>query len=202
MKNLSAAKQQGAVLIVALVMLLALTMLSISNMRGVTLEARLTANRAESQRLFDAADAALREGELRLYSSYGDDLTDYKVGNCIKTNTLSESGINKPCLLNDAEIDLDEYFESPIKVIKSLVSSDVGLKWMPYRGLDAKKPFETNQSNPKSYWNIYRLRDVQNTENPEYSLEGDGVSYFLVTGQANDKVAVQSTVKIFSLGKN
>lgn len=202
MKTLNIAKQKGAVLIVALVMLLVLTVFSISNMRSITLETRLTANRAETQRLLDIADAALREGELRLYSSFGDDLTDYKVGNCKVTNTLSESGINKPCLLNDAEINLDKYFENPLQVIKSLEDSDVGLKWMPYRGLDAKNPLKNNPDSSRSYWNIYRLLDVDNTENPEYSLEGGGISYFLVTGQANEEVAVQSTVKIFSLGKN
>lgn len=58
-------QERGAALLVALIMLLILTVLAVSSMRGVVLESRITGNRAESLRLQAAADAALREGEFR-----------------------------------------------------------------------------------------------------------------------------------------
>ena len=42
--------QGGAVLLVSLVMLLVLTVLAVSSMRGVTLESRITANRAQDMK--------------------------------------------------------------------------------------------------------------------------------------------------------
>ncbi|MFT0635751.1 PilX N-terminal domain-containing pilus assembly protein, partial [Pseudomonas sihuiensis] len=60
-------RQNGAVLIVALVMLLVLTLLAVSSMRGVTLETRITANRAQTVQLVNVAEAGLREAEFRFY---------------------------------------------------------------------------------------------------------------------------------------
>lgn len=57
--------QGGAVLLVSLVMLLVLTVLAVSSMRGVTLESRITANRAQDMKTQNVADAALREAEFR-----------------------------------------------------------------------------------------------------------------------------------------
>lgn len=59
--------QGGAVLLVSLVMLLVLTVLAVSSMRGVTLESRITANRAQDMKTQNIADAALREAEFRFY---------------------------------------------------------------------------------------------------------------------------------------
>ncbi|MEN9461761.1 MAG: hypothetical protein RIS84_1781, partial [Pseudomonadota bacterium] len=49
-------KQQGAVLIVALMILVILTLLGISAMRFTILETRMTANMAESSRAFQVAE--------------------------------------------------------------------------------------------------------------------------------------------------
>src|SRR5699024_6128738 len=101
---------QGAVLVIALVMLLVITVLAVSSMRGVTLESRITANRVQSQHLQNLADAALREGEMRLYGPGLDfklkDNSTFKT-NCTKSNKLNRHGHNKLCLLeelNDADI--------------------------------------------------------------------------------------------------
>ncbi len=109
MKNFKAQKQQGAVLVIALVMLLVLTVLAVSNMRGVTLESRITANRIETGRLQNLADAALREGEFRFYGpAHLRDKLEPNVGkNCTKENKLNRYGNNRPCLLwdmNDSEL--------------------------------------------------------------------------------------------------
>ena len=53
-------QQQGASLLVALVMLLVLTVLAASSMRGVVQESRVTANRTEQIRLENQSDSATR----------------------------------------------------------------------------------------------------------------------------------------------
>lgn len=62
-------RQRGAVLFVALVMLLLITLAAVAGMRGMQLEGRMTGNRLEQHRLMSAAESALREGEGRLRSS-------------------------------------------------------------------------------------------------------------------------------------
>lgn len=52
----ASSKQQGAVLIVALMILVILTLLGISAMRFTILETRMTANMAESSRAFQVAE--------------------------------------------------------------------------------------------------------------------------------------------------
>ena len=65
----SCRRQRGAVLFVALVMLLLITLAAVGGMRGMQLEGRMTGNRLEQQRLMSAAESALREGEGRLRKS-------------------------------------------------------------------------------------------------------------------------------------
>ncbi len=62
-------RQRGAVLFVALVMLLVLTLRAVGGMREMQLEGRMTGNRLELQRLTSAAESALREGEGRVSQS-------------------------------------------------------------------------------------------------------------------------------------
>lgn len=61
--------QSGAVLFVALIMLLVITLLGVSSMREVILETRITGNLVEQKRLQNAAESALREGERLITSS-------------------------------------------------------------------------------------------------------------------------------------
>lgn len=65
----SCRRQRGAVLFVALVMLLLITLAAVGGMRGMQLEGRMTGNRLEQQRSMSAAESALREGEGRLRKS-------------------------------------------------------------------------------------------------------------------------------------
>ena len=66
--------QRGAALIIALVFLLIITMVTIANMREVSLESRITANTIESKRLLNIAESAVRDGErsLQLVDSDGE----------------------------------------------------------------------------------------------------------------------------------
>lgn len=58
--------QQGAALFIALIVLLMVTLLAVTSMRGVVLEARITGNLLEHKRLTNAAESALRESEKRI----------------------------------------------------------------------------------------------------------------------------------------
>jgi type IV pilus assembly protein PilX len=58
-----AARQSGAILIIALVMLLLLTIIGVTSMSTTTLEEKMAGNMHEYHLAFQAAEAALREGE-------------------------------------------------------------------------------------------------------------------------------------------
>ncbi|MBD8708194.1 MULTISPECIES: pilus assembly PilX family protein [unclassified Pseudomonas] len=58
--------QTGATLLVALMMLLIITLLALSSMRGVSLESRITGNLRLQKTLTNAAEAGLRIGELSI----------------------------------------------------------------------------------------------------------------------------------------
>ncbi|MFJ5298409.1 PilX N-terminal domain-containing pilus assembly protein [Pseudomonas sp. NPDC088368] len=55
--------QRGATLLVAIIMLLIITLLALSSMRGVSLESRITGNLKMQKTLFNAAEGGLRIGE-------------------------------------------------------------------------------------------------------------------------------------------
>ena len=55
--------QTGAVLVVALIMLLALTLIGVSGLSSTTMEERMAGNMRDINTAFQAAEAALREGE-------------------------------------------------------------------------------------------------------------------------------------------
>lgn len=59
-------KQQGAVLIVSLIMLLLLTILAISSMGTTIMEEKVTGNFKDKNTAFQSAEAALRDGETYL----------------------------------------------------------------------------------------------------------------------------------------
>lgn len=208
MRNFKAVRQQGAVLVVALVMLLVLTVFAVSNMRGVVLESKITANRAETQRLQDLADAALREGEFRLSSPLESrDFFEFNAENCKATNTLKTNGLNKPCLLKDIadKANIKKMFDDPIAYLgKSGSTSSDALHWMPYRGLDASVNYNS-EDNREAFWNIYKIPgdDPVGVLDAEYGAALGVISstlFYLVNGQANNQLTVQSSVKRISLG--
>lgn len=56
-------KQQGAVLVVSLIMLLVMTLIGLSAMRSTVLEEKMAGNYRDSNIAFQAAEAALRDSE-------------------------------------------------------------------------------------------------------------------------------------------
>jgi len=59
-------KQKGVVLIVSMIMLLLLTLLAISSMNTTIMEEKITSNYKDKNTAFQAAEAALRDGETYL----------------------------------------------------------------------------------------------------------------------------------------
>lgn len=211
MRNFKAVRQQGAVLVVALVMLLVLTVFAVSNMRGVVLESKITANRAETQRLQDLADAALREGEFRFYGAANlRAKLEHQAENCKDSNKLVKN-LSKPCLLKPIPQDeLKSFYDAPIEYLGGSGSTTTGdaLLWMKYRGIDVEENHYYQPENKRSsYWNTYLITaDAAESEavNAEYGavLEGRGTYFYLVNGQANDELVVQSTIKNIYVGLN
>lgn len=80
------ARQRGAVLLVALIMLLLMTLLALVGIGASQLEQRLAGNRAESKRAFHAAESALREVERRLVRLTSED--DGRGDNCLDRQGL------------------------------------------------------------------------------------------------------------------
>ena len=199
-------QQQGAVLMVALIMLLVITLIAIGTMRNTTLETRLTGARVENARLQNMVDAALREGEFRFY---GPGHLDAKLNpnpevNCdADANKLNIFGNNKPCLLNAmSDNDLKSFYKTPVS------SGLADVKWMEYRGLDARNRFVPAKDEKPASFNAYRILEgtAENAVvNPEYgaALRGTGTYYYVITaraGEDGDDIAAQSTIATIYLG--
>lgn len=217
--------QRGAVMMIALVMLLILTVLAISSMRGVVLESRITGTRAYTSQLLDSADAALREAEFRFYGpGHLQDKLEHRAANCTKANKLKDNMANKPCLLpidtsnhtDRLALSLDPLaFFDETGAGAGLLDRDTGagtdeagndetLAWMPYSGLDPDSESETQYS---AYWNTLLIvagADENEALNPEYGMvaEGKGTYYYLINGQGADTTALQSTISNIYVGLN
>ena len=206
----SKSRQQGAALLVALVLLAVITVLTVTNMREVTLEGRMTANRLEAQQLLNATDSALREAEKRFYGP-GNVAAKLEpdTNNCMKSNTYKRL-TNKPCLLSVPSSLVKDFLHNPLKLIKenSAFNNWTGAKtetasdttytpWMPYRGTVSG---QTSSLEHKAYWNSV-LVDKDTVEYNE-AIEGKGTYYYLINAQAADRFAAQSTIANISLGLN
>ena len=60
----ASSRQRGVALVIVMVLLLVISLLGISSMRGTLMEERMSANLYDRSLAFQAAEAALREGEL------------------------------------------------------------------------------------------------------------------------------------------
>lgn len=205
-------KQHGAVLLVALVMLLIITLLAVSNMRGVALESRITANRAHEAQARSVADAAIREAEFRFYgpSNIADKL-EPNASNCATANKLVVTGNNKPCLLDIINTaTLLSFVNGPNTLTESNKStvlsakSNSGLAWMPYSGLDPKNATKASDIY-NAQWNSILATETGNAAiNAEYGMvaEGQGTYFYLNNGKAGDSLYLQSTNANIYLGLN
>lgn len=192
--------QGGAVLLVSLVMLLVLTVLAVSSMRGVTLESRITANRAQDMKTQNIADAALREAEFRFYGPGNlADKLEANAANCEPANTIKLNGINKPCLL-EVEPDRRLAFVDQPQLISADDLSITSKIWMHYRGTDPAAETEADAS----YNSILADEAGNAAVNAEYGGrgEGSGTYFYLNNGKTGDALYLQSTHANIYLGLN
>ncbi len=200
MMLISRQSQGGAVLLVSLVMLLVLTVLAVSSMRGVTLESRITANREHDMKSQNIADAALREAEFRFYGPGNlSEKVEAKAANCLAANTLQTNGINSPCLLEIKTDRLLAFVEQPQQADGDdlLTASNV---WMPYRGTDPTADTEAN-----AHFNSILADEAGNAAvNAEYGGrgQGSGTYFYLNNGKTGDALYLQSTHANIYLGLN
>ncbi|PKM32072.1 MAG: pilus assembly protein PilX [Gammaproteobacteria bacterium HGW-Gammaproteobacteria-12] len=185
-------RQNGAVLLVALVMLLVLTLLAVSSMRGVTLETRITANRAQSVQLVNVAEAGLREAEFRFYGPGNlADKLNANPANCNTSNTLKANGLNKPCLLEILGTKLQDFVEEPQEINNSFLhaNSSGGLVWMPYRGTDPANTTAPSNSHAAQWNSMLAGQSETAAVNAEYgmALEGQGTYFYLNNAKATPK---------------
>lgn len=205
-------QQQGVVLVLALIMLLVVTVITVSSMRGVSLESSITVSHKRTSDLQDSAEGALREAEYRFYGpAYVFDKTEAVAANCDEGNTLRAQGVNRPCMLSVRPAQLQSFVEDPslltADTIDTFLNGNPNLAWMPFRGLD----HQNTVAQPAAFeaeWNsmmITTSEDENESLNPEYgnTLEGRGTYFYLINGQANDgEFFVQSTIANIYTGIN
>lgn len=175
--------QHGAALIIALVFLLIITMVTIANMREVSLETRITANTIESKRLLNVAESAVRNGErsLQLVDSDGE---KYFSPPTLRDD-CSNIAASQVCVLNrDPEYALD------ISEQRQYSSGSTTLEGDAHYYVLATPAGETRGE----------------TENPEYGnmLLGIGIFRYEVNGNAKRTemtTAIRSTVALHGEGK-
>lgn len=205
-------RESGIVLVLALIMLLMVTVITLSSMRGVTLESSITNAHKRTNDLRDSAEAALREAEYRFYGpGYVREKTEPVAGNCTVGNVIRPGNLNKPCLLDVKEDKLQEFVADPSLLLDEnkdeYVDGAPNLVWMPFRGLDPAATHNQPAIFPAA-WNSMMItvsEDENESLNPEYGsvLEGRGTYFYLINGQANNReYFVQSTIANFYIGIN
>jgi type IV pilus assembly protein PilX len=80
----SSRKQRGAVLVVALIFLVVMTMLILASIRGTVMQERMASNLYDRSLAFQAAEAALREGERFVLEAPPKPVGGCTAGNCSK----------------------------------------------------------------------------------------------------------------------
>jgi type IV pilus assembly protein PilX len=79
------ARQQGAALLIVLMLLLIMTLLGLASLRGAMMEERMSANLFDRGLMFQAAEAALREGEARAGTTKSSQYVDACTGGLCAT---------------------------------------------------------------------------------------------------------------------
>lgn len=170
-------KQGGSVLLVALTFLVVLSVLAIAGFQEVFLQNKIVSSRVLNEQLKNSADIALREGEMRLYSSVNyreliDEDVDQLSKNC-KADFNSEVQYNVPCLVKkiDDENNLKELYNKP-HLINSLVWQNAIIK--------SDKKITDLASLPAKFNSYLISSNASNSIEWEEKMEGRGTYYYLV----------------------
>lgn len=109
-------RQSGAALIVALVLLAAISIVGVANMQSSTLEMRMAATSFERERSFVIVDAGLREAEYKLSTQMNLKITDLQEDTCTGDKCFDIDCPNALCF--------DGEFDSGMTEIECEVSPD------------------------------------------------------------------------------
>lgn len=110
--------QSGAALIVALVLLAAISLIGVANMQSSTLEMRMAASTFERERSFAIVDAGLREAELSLSTQMNLKLVDLQSDTCTTGKCFTSTCANGLCF--------DGVFDSGMTEIECEVAPTAG----------------------------------------------------------------------------
>ncbi|MBB2496765.1 pilus assembly PilX family protein [Aquipseudomonas ullengensis] len=160
-------RQRGVVLIIALVMLLVLTLLATTSMRGATLQARISGSVAEQKLASNAAESGLREAERRL-AAYSE--LDEGAATCSASVAVHGS----LCILNQ---ELGASFFA-------YASGALGQWWdsasyaIDYSGTDESSSFAAAPRWNLAYYGFDPGNEVTNVEESAY---GVGPHYYVAT---------------------
>jgi len=168
--------QRGASLMIALVFLLILTVLAISSMREVALEARITGNVAEQKKLISSAESGLRDGERRATLR----------GPQEPTNDCAEIATKKLCLLARQPSYAQDFTDHQVYSPNDGTTLERDARWYAQIA-----PSGENQGE---------------SENPEYGnmMLGIGIFRYEINSQSKSNTldaALRSTVALNSKGR-
>ncbi|MDX9955031.1 MAG: PilX N-terminal domain-containing pilus assembly protein [Anaerolineae bacterium] len=171
-------RQQGAVLLVALVFLLILTTLAVTGMREVVLESRITNNLIDQRQLFNAAEAGARDGEYRTIGTLTKIPGSYDIRTAlipIDAKVACDASIapGTPCLI-DTSPTYTQHFDA----------SDAD-----YKGRQVYSPDPNTSFDETIHWYAIPApsgADIGENENPEYGnmLMGTGIFRYEVNSRA------------------
>lgn len=184
--SFSRTKQNGAVLLVALVFLLIITTLAVTNMREVALDSRITSSLIDHKRLFNAAEAGLADGQYRTIGTMVKIPGEYSLATALRplnaTATCANTDFFYPCLLLETPTFQQDFTDAK--------------KRKPYAP-DSTTEFEESIS-----WYAIPApggADAGESENPEYGnmMMGVGTFRYEVNSQAthgDGEVRLRSTI--------
>lgn len=155
-------KQDGAALVVSLVILLVMTLIGITAMRSSTLEEKMAGNAQQDQIAFQLAQSALRQGEGWVMGSSGSGLsTSLALGDFYQKGSLCPSSATPPCDL-----------WQPADLPASLDTQNSS--WWTTNGRKYTDSLTVNGTTYDAYYVIEHLTDRMDISNPgnppEYSL--------------------------------
>ncbi|TWI54862.1 type IV pilus assembly protein PilX [Pseudomonas duriflava] len=193
--NASPKRQQGATLLIALIMLLLITLIATSSMRITTQQTHVSGNLAERTRAFNAAESALREGERRLLNLSDTLFSSSSSGYSSCPVSVAAIGSNV-CILTEA-YDLSTTELALTWAGTALDASGTASQSVAYSGYDGTSSFSVA---PR--WVITPVATTsKNTTDVTQITEGKGVYYYRITAAAKDSgkripVILQSIVKV------
>lgn len=132
MLNNSIKYQSGAALVVSLIILVAMTMLGITSMKGSVTELAMAGNLRESALTFQAAEAGLSAAEAILAA--GNDPVNLLDENAVDPNYLNDTTWDNAALTNEATASLANISTNPRYIVKFLG------QWDPDKNVSSLDP--------------------------------------------------------------